>query len=69
MREVFQNYKHYVDWLNTNWENSRDLDKEIISRNLVLAKTVNCNGEMYRSLTKAEFSEMEKEGFIQIPRV
>ncbi len=70
MKEVFQNYEHYHKWIWDNWEEkTRELDQEILKLNLMVERKNNCNGESHRLLTKTEFLEMEKNGFIFVPTV
>lgn len=69
MEEVFQNYKHYTNWISDNWETDRVLDSVIIKNNLVVERKYSCNGEPYRLLTKTEFNIRESENFIKIPTI
>ena len=68
MKEVFQNYEHYVKWIWENWESkTRELDSAILKSNLMIERKNNCNGESHRFLSKDEFLEKEREGFIFVP--
>lgn len=69
MEEVFQNFKHYADWISRNWQTDRVLDSVIIKNKLVIERKVNCNGEAYRMLTKEEFAKRDSESFIKIPNI
>lgn len=66
MEEVFQNYEHYIGWIQVKWETSRELDLLIIKNNLVVERKYSCNGEPYRMLTKTEFEQQEN---IKIPKL
>lgn len=67
MKEVFQNYKHYCDWISENYQITKELDDLIISLGLLIEKEVNCNGETHRNLTKLEFTQKESQGFVFVP--
>lgn len=67
MLEHFQSYEHYKKWINENWERYYWKDLAIIQSGLMVERKTNCNGEAYRSLTKAEFYEKSNESFISIP--
>ena len=69
MEEVFQNFKHYTDWISRNWQTDRVLDSVIIKNELMIERKVNCNGEVYRMLTKEEFNERDSQNFIKIPTI
>ncbi len=70
MKEVFQNYEHYANWICENWESkSKELDNLILESDLLIEKEVNCNGETHRALTKKEFNELESKGFIFVPKI
>lgn len=69
MEEVFQNYKHYTDWISNNWDRTATLNNIIIKNQLVVERNYNCNGEPYRILTKTEFDTRENENFIKIPTI
>lgn len=70
MEEVFQNYKHYTDWISNNWDRTSTLNNRIIKNQLVVERNYNCNGEPYRMLTKIEFNEIENsKGFLKIPTI
>lgn len=68
MKEVFQNYEHYANWISENWESkSKELDNKILESDLLIERENNCNGETHRFLSKSEFKEKESKGFIFIP--
>lgn len=69
MEEVFQNFKHYKEWVLKNWQTDRVLDSVIIKKRLMIERENNCNGEAYRMLTKEEFNEMDNQNFIKIPTI
>ncbi len=70
MKEVFQNYEHYANWISNNWESkSTELDKLILEYGLLIEKEYNCTGQTHRALTKKEFNEKESKGFIFIPNL
>lgn len=67
MKEVFQNYNHYAEWIFSNWQKNKIIDELIIQRGLLVEKINCCNGNAFRQLTKEEFRELESFGFIEIP--
>jgi hypothetical protein len=70
MREVFQNYEHYANWILANWqEKSEDMNKLILESGLLVERENNCNGETHRSLTKEEFLIKESGEYIMIPHL
>lgn len=69
MEEVFQNFKHYSEWILNNWERDKVLDSVIVKNKLMIERENNCNGESYRLLTKEEFSKRDSENFIKIPTI
>jgi hypothetical protein len=67
MREVFQNYIHYIGWMFDN------LNKNNLSR-LIELGLINNNPEDEKILfecllSKRQFKEKEKDGFIFVPSV
>lgn len=69
MEEVFQNYKHYGDWILRKWRTDRDLDALIIKNELMIERGFNFTGEPYRPLTEEEFNERHSQDFIKIPTI
>lgn len=71
MKEVFQNYQHYANWILDNWQQkSQEMNKLILESGLLVERQNNCNGETHRYFTKEEFVAKEEEnGYIVIPTV
>lgn len=69
MEEVFQNYKHYGDWILRKWRTDRVLDALIVKNELMIKREISCNGEPYRPLTEEEFNERNSQSFIKIPTI
>lgn len=70
MKEVFQDYSHYANWILENWqEKSQEMNKLILESNLLVERQNNCNGETHRYLTKKEFDELESKGFVFVPNL
>lgn len=65
--ELFENYKHYKEWMLKNWERNLNLDKLIIETGLVIERLNSCSGEVYRSLNEKEFLEMQEKNVVEIP--
>lgn len=69
MKEVFQNYQHYTNWIMKNWNyQTTDLDQEIIKTGLLI-EIDNFGGIEYRLMFKSEFTQKEKTGFVLIPTI
>lgn len=58
----FKSYSNYTEWLNLNWNRTKELDELIILLKLVKENKHNCSGEAYRSYTKDEFNEIFLNG-------
>lgn len=69
MEEVFQNYKHYSEWMLKNWNSDKYLDELIISYGLMIKKEISASGMSFRQLSKVEFCNKELNGFIRIPKI
>lgn len=69
MEEVFQNYEHYRDWILYNWEKNNDLDGLILTKGLMICKSINTSGESFRQMTRIEYNKRESESFIKIPKL
>ena len=70
MKEVFQTYEHYANWILENWqEKSEELNNIILQSGLLIERINNCTGETHRYLSKEEFLQKETKGFIFIPSI
>lgn len=62
MEGIFQDYKHYVNWIEDNYESTnRELIVFIEENGLLMRRKCNLNGEEFRLLTKEEFENKNKE--------
>ena len=69
MEGIFQDYNHYVNWIEDNYESTnRELTVFIEENGLLMRTKYNLNGEEFRLLTKEEFEIKNKERFIKIPK-
>ena len=69
MEGIFQDYNHYVNWIENNYEStSRELTVFIEENGLLMRRKCNLNGEEFRLLTKEEFEIKNKESFINITK-
>lgn len=69
MEGIFQDYNHYVNWIEDNYESTnRELTVFIEKNGLLMRTKYNLNGEDFRLLTKEEFEIKNKESFIKIPK-
>ena len=69
MEEIFQDYNHYVNWIEDNYESTnRELTVFIQENGLLMKRKYNLNGEEFRLLTKEEFELINEKSFIKIPK-
>ena len=69
MEEIFQDYNHYVNWIEDNYESTnRELTVFIQENGLLMRRKYNLNGEEFRLLTKEEFELINEKSFIKIPK-
>ena len=69
MEEIFQDYNHYVNWIEDNYESTnRELTVFIEENGLLMKRKYNLNGEEFRLLTKEEFELINEKSFINIPK-
>lgn len=70
MREIFQNYELYAEWILENWNTKQKLDKLILDNGLMKEKYFSANGEPFRQLTREEFNRIyRKDEFLFIPKL
>lgn len=66
MIEIFQNYKHYSQWILENYERTGSREFTLhIEKELLIKKEVNCSGQSHRQFTEEEFNS---KNFIKIPK-
>ena len=69
MEEIFQDYNHYVNWIEDNYESTnRELTVFIEENGLLIRRKYNLTGEEFRLLTKEEFELINEKSFIKIPK-
>jgi hypothetical protein len=62
MEGIFQDYKHYVKWIEDNYESTnRELTVFIEENGLLMRRKCNLTGEEFRLLTKEEFENKNKD--------
>lgn len=70
MEEIFQDYKHYTNWIDENYHNRKGADFDrIIEKELLIERKVNITGVTHRFLTKEEFELRNEKSFIKIPKL
>lgn len=69
MEGIFQDYNHYVKWIEDNYKSTnRELTVFIEENGLLMRRKYNLTGEEFRLLTKEEFEIKNKENFLKIPK-
>lgn len=69
MEEIFQDYNHYVNWIEDNYESTnRELTVFIQENGLLMRRKYNLTGEEFRLLIKEEFELINEKSFIKIPK-